>query len=195
MDSTRNPGASPPLRLSSRGRPASEAPILNYSALIGEEYEKRRDAILKYTGGDVARTTKIMDAHAESVLLLKYLSWALTERRDAREIGDVETAGFMDGLCEELYIDEEKVDAEYKALGVDHWRDEEGKWHADNWENTHRGTLEEEESDDDATLEPDGKFPPPAMEKERHALGPKDNSSLSHDTAAYEIQQDCRLDA
>lgn len=52
-------------------RPVLEPPMFDYSALIGEERDKKRDAVLN-TAHDVVRTTKIMDAATESDLLRKY---------------------------------------------------------------------------------------------------------------------------
>ena len=42
---------------------------MDYSLLIGEEHEKKREAVLEHTGGDVAKTTDIMDVDTEEWLL------------------------------------------------------------------------------------------------------------------------------
>ena len=57
------------------GRPVWEPPIFDYSQLIGEEYEKAREAVLKFLGGDVAKTTDFMDAHTESHLDRMFAHW------------------------------------------------------------------------------------------------------------------------
>lgn len=53
------------------GRPVWEPPILDYSELIDEEEdEKKREAVMKYTGRDPARTTTIMDTFTENRMLV-----------------------------------------------------------------------------------------------------------------------------
>lgn len=42
-----------------------------YFDLIGEEYFKKRKAMLEYTGQDVAMTTKLMDIDDERLLLIR----------------------------------------------------------------------------------------------------------------------------
>lgn len=51
------------------GRPVWEPPIFDYSDLIDGEFDKKRQAALKLTKGDIVRTTAIMDLHAESLTL------------------------------------------------------------------------------------------------------------------------------
>ena len=55
------------------GRPVWEPPVLDYEHLIGEEYEHKRKAILKYYRNDVAMTTDWLDTDTEYNLLLMYL--------------------------------------------------------------------------------------------------------------------------
>ena len=50
------------------GRPVWEPPILDYSNLTGDEYHKKKEALMKFTGDDVARTTKLLDILDESTL-------------------------------------------------------------------------------------------------------------------------------
>lgn len=57
------------------GRPVWEPPILRYSDLIDEEYEKKREAAMKYTNRDAARATDIMNAYNEFELLGGYNGW------------------------------------------------------------------------------------------------------------------------
>ena len=42
-----------------------EPPVFAYNHLIGEEYEKKREAVLIYTKDDRARTTEILDIDVE----------------------------------------------------------------------------------------------------------------------------------
>lgn len=57
------------------GRPVWGPPVLDYAPTIGEEYEKKKEAVMKFTGNDVARTTEIMDATVEEHLLWEYWEW------------------------------------------------------------------------------------------------------------------------
>lgn len=84
------------------GRPVWEPPILDYSDLIDEEYEKKWKAALKYTKGDRARATLIMDLHDESRLLGRYDDWVEDNRNTAQ---DKESLQFYLGLHEALYDD------------------------------------------------------------------------------------------
>lgn len=43
------------------GTPVWVPPTFDYSHLIDEEYDKKREGVLKYTGGDGSRATIIMD--------------------------------------------------------------------------------------------------------------------------------------
>lgn len=54
------------------GRPIWEPLLFCYDELIGEEYEQKRKAYLKYTGDDVVKTTAIMDIAVEFNLLNIY---------------------------------------------------------------------------------------------------------------------------
>lgn len=61
------------------GRPVWEPPVLDYSHLVDTEhaqpYTKRKDAVLLHTGGDIVKTTKIMDTFHELELLTEYIAW------------------------------------------------------------------------------------------------------------------------
>lgn len=59
------------------GRPICKPPILAFSAYIGEDYEKKRQALLKYKDGDVARVTEIMDAEREMNPEYEYREWVV----------------------------------------------------------------------------------------------------------------------
>lgn len=55
------------------GRPVREPPILDYSQCIGEEYEKKKEAMLKYLDNDAGeRMTAVMDLDTEFDLLHEY---------------------------------------------------------------------------------------------------------------------------
>ena len=61
-----------PARLNIGGRPVFEPPILDYSAWIGEENEKKREAVMKETGEDRPKTSQFMDNSIELDLLGVY---------------------------------------------------------------------------------------------------------------------------
>lgn len=65
------------------GRPIWEPPIFDYSDLIGEEYEKKREAAWKYTVGDVVKTTAIMDLTTEHSLIVDYSRWSNSNQENA----------------------------------------------------------------------------------------------------------------
>ncbi len=48
---------------------------MDYSEYIGEEYEKKREVMLKFLKGDKARTTELMDVDIEQYLLNEYGDW------------------------------------------------------------------------------------------------------------------------
>lgn len=98
------------------GRPVWEPPILDYLELIGEEYEKKREAVMKYTSDDVVWTTKLMDIYTEDQLLWKYFRWVDEEVRKAVEAG-VETQHFLVSLKEDVLYDGEVVEDEWKGKG------------------------------------------------------------------------------
>lgn len=54
------------------GRPVWEPPILDYSQSIDEDYEKKHEAVLKHTGGDMVRITNYMGKDTEYDLLEMY---------------------------------------------------------------------------------------------------------------------------
>ena len=75
---------------------------MDYSKLIDlETYEKKREAILKFTNGDKARTTAFMDSHAELELLGYFAGWCGPLQR----IGDHESRYFFHGLFVEISRD------------------------------------------------------------------------------------------
>lgn len=56
-------------------RPVWEPPVLDYSELIDEAYEKKREAMVKFTNNDVARASEIMDVDTEVELIREYSHW------------------------------------------------------------------------------------------------------------------------
>lgn len=80
------------------GRPVWEPPILNYLDLIVEEYEKFREEVLKYTGGEVVRTTEILDARTELEALWMYTDWIVHNKVDAWDCGDEKRYTLFGGL-------------------------------------------------------------------------------------------------
>lgn len=82
-----------------------EPPTLDYSKWIGEEgeeYIKKRVALLKYLGGDIARSTELMNAYTESGLLHEYLAWP---GENAKSAVDEESEMFFDKLWREVGVD------------------------------------------------------------------------------------------
>lgn len=54
----------------SHGRPVWEPPVVHLIELLDlEDYEKRRDAILKYSSGDPAKATEFLDLYDEVIIL------------------------------------------------------------------------------------------------------------------------------
>ena len=95
------------------GRPAWEPPIFDYSQWIGEEYENKRTAMLKYLNDDVARTTEAMDIATEDDLLTIYWSWAYNIVGDA---ADHESKAFFRALWKEVDIDSNTVFFEWGRI-------------------------------------------------------------------------------
>ena len=99
-----------------KGRPIWEPPAFDYSEYIYEEYEKKRKALLKYTGGDVARATEIMDVETERWLLSEfsqYREWAADNWEGAV---DSKTRKFFWDLWEEVHQDRKST-----RLNSSHW--------------------------------------------------------------------------
>ena len=88
------------------GRPVLEPPIFDYSQWIGEEYEQKRKALMKYVGDDVAKTTRFMDLDTETGLLIEYRNWTENSFKSA---SDAENMRFFRGLWKEMRSDENDV--------------------------------------------------------------------------------------
>ena len=57
------------------GRPIWKPPVLNHSHLIDDTYHEKRKEALRYTKGDVVKTTEILDTSAEFDLLTMFDEW------------------------------------------------------------------------------------------------------------------------
>mgnify|MGYP003308253267 CR=1 FL=1 len=94
-----------PQGLNIDGRPVWESPILDYHDLIGEEYEKKREAVLKYFRGDVAKATAFMDDITEYNLILMHSCSVDQDMYRAQAEEDGEMAAFFQHLRQELFVD------------------------------------------------------------------------------------------
>lgn len=113
------------------GRLVWEPPILDYSDLIGEEYEKKREAVLKFTGFEAGRTTEILDANIEYDLLSMYNDWIDVNQFGVAVFMDrLEISSFFSRLKREVRIDMEEAHNEVLRAGScilrDH--DADGEW-------------------------------------------------------------------
>ena len=117
-----------PSSLNIDNRPVYSPPIFSYVSLVGEEYEKKREACLKYTCGDVARTTTILDLSVEWDLLDMYHDWIASNVQEARIEDDDIRAEFFEGLDEEVLRDWGEVREEYWELGIEEVRRADGTW-------------------------------------------------------------------
>lgn len=103
------------------GRPACEPPVFNYAGWIDEENDKQRIASLEYYEGDVVKTTKLLDLHAESSILDEYHEWVNRNIYSTPQRKDVERweqCDFFVDLWEDLSRDLAEVVDEHHALGV-----------------------------------------------------------------------------
>lgn len=80
-------------------RPVWEPPIFDYSDFIGEVFEEKREAVVKFTNDDVVKTTEIMDKMLDRMLMGTYRVW-LDDTCHAME--DPECKSFFGSLYEEV---------------------------------------------------------------------------------------------
>lgn len=66
-----------PDTLNRDGRSVWEPPIIDYSDVIGDEYEEKRKAVLRTTRGNVEKATENLDKEAEWRLLDRYLDYVM----------------------------------------------------------------------------------------------------------------------
>lgn len=119
------------------GRPVWEPPVLDYSELIDEAYEKKREAMVKFTNNDVARATEIMDVDTEVELLQEYSDWVAANANNAEFEDDSERAAFFDRLRSEVMFDLREVRTEWQDLKTDIYdmgKREDGKWEVKGYE-------------------------------------------------------------
>ena len=123
---------------------------MDYSLLIGEEHEKKREAVLEHTGGDVAKTTDIMDVDTEEWLLAEYCRWA---GDTARSADDNESRKFFMGLRTEVFRDWGDVWDEWRDRedGIEIVRNEDGTYRIFNWQSDDDFELEDDVGSDDST--------------------------------------------
>lgn len=105
-----------PTTLRPDGRPVWEPPILDYSELIGEVYENRRETVTKYTNNNVVETTELRDIYVEEQLLWEYFWWVEEEVKKAIEAGD-QSREFLTALKDEILWDGEIVEVEWRGKG------------------------------------------------------------------------------
>lgn len=107
------------------GRPVWEPPIFSYDHLIGEEYEQKRKAFLKYNNNDVVRTTEMLDTSIEFDLLGVYGMWIDDSERHAGESNDQKGEAFFKRLRDETYLDVVDVSEVWSDLGASEERMED----------------------------------------------------------------------
>lgn len=96
--------------------------------LIGEEYEQKRKAFLKYNNNDVVRTTEMLDASIEFDLLGLYGMWIDDSERHAGESNDQKGEAFFKRLRDETYLEYVDVSDLWNDLGVSEERMEDATW-------------------------------------------------------------------
>ena len=119
-----------PKTLNSEGRPVWEPPILDLSHLIGEEYDKKRESVMKYTNNNPVLTTKIMDLGAERDVLMNYTFWINVALVDV-PVDEPDASykqAFYEGLWNEVHADWNEVATEHGHLNVVHRRSKDGVW-------------------------------------------------------------------
>lgn len=111
------------------GRPVWESPIFSYDELIGKEYEQKRKAYLKYTNGDVAKATEMLDTSIEYLLLIMHHEW-IEENWDRTifETQDRGGEGFFRALYRAVGMEGNEIRAEWMAFRVIEERKEDGTW-------------------------------------------------------------------
>lgn len=99
-------------------KPVWEPPVLDYTNLMGDEYDKRREALLRHYKGDVVKTTKYLDTHKETLMLVRYRVWIGKELEGDWMAKDQPRALFFEQLLEEAGLDHENMDADRRCLRV-----------------------------------------------------------------------------
>lgn len=69
------------------GRSVEKPPIFNYSDLIGDEYEKKKETVMKFYIEDVARTSEFVNGLMKVELIAIYHDWGKgNENRAALDV-------------------------------------------------------------------------------------------------------------
>lgn len=90
------------------GRPAWESPASDYYNHIGEQYENKREAVMKYTNNDEAKTIAILDSITEESLSWIYRMWA----------EENEGSYFFVNLKREIKLDKREIYEEKRKKGT-----------------------------------------------------------------------------
>lgn len=69
--------------------------MFDSSSYIGDLFEKKKEAVMKHTKNDVAKTSKILDVLVEMKVLGEYKDWALSNLQTA---DNKDNMGFFDQL-------------------------------------------------------------------------------------------------
>lgn len=87
-----------------------------------DDYQKRRKAEVKHYGGDVAKTTKILDLEVdlevEWHLIHHYCVWTELNKRDAVAETDDEREEYFGRLLQETRVDRKEVEQGFDDLGI-----------------------------------------------------------------------------
>lgn len=89
----------------------------NYSVWIGDEFEKQREAALKFYSDDVVKTTKFFDLDVEADLLEDYHDWIVIGNIYGRNpLDKTDVYPFYQDLRREPMIDRRQVEEELLTL-------------------------------------------------------------------------------
>lgn len=116
-----------PTTLNADGRPFWEPPLLDLSHLIGEEFEKRKLAMLKLTENDVSLITDFLDAFEEHMVLWEYQDWAHSNLETSVQ---EENARFYLNLYREAVADWMKAFRRFREQGFGTFLQEDGSYKA-----------------------------------------------------------------
>lgn len=92
--------------------------MFGYNELIDKEYEKKHEAVLKYTKDDRVEATKILDIDMEYNLTRMYSHWLESDVQDAQNSHDPERVSFFAGLFIEVRGDLDEVEDEHIELRI-----------------------------------------------------------------------------
>lgn len=98
------------------GKRVWEPPNFAYNDLIGEAYEKKREAMLKFMADDRAKATAILDVDMDIDLLAIYGQWILENMDAARDSKSSGRASFFLGLYERVELDADILSKVHRKL-------------------------------------------------------------------------------